>query len=237
MVQACAEDQMTVFHAVRQLGRLAAGIADPRWEQVGFGASAAVREEETPRNLLGFKDGTANFKPGTLDFDSTVWVEEPDVPAWMRGGTYLCLRRIRTDIPAWDSLTRADQDVVIGRQKLSGVPLSGGNEFTAVNFGENDQDGVPAIPPDSHVRLASATFNHGASIYRRGYSYDNGIGASDSVHDAGMLFLAYVRNIDTQFVPIQRHLANSGPSEQLRHPHRNSCVRGTTGDYKWRMDR
>ena len=122
MIQACAEDQMTAFHAVRQLSRLADGSASQRWGLAGFGASSAVHRTETPRNLLGFKDGTANPKPGTDAFDSTVWIGEADSPAWMRGGTYLCVRRIRMDLPPWDRLTRGDQQVVIGREKLSGAP-------------------------------------------------------------------------------------------------------------------
>jgi deferrochelatase/peroxidase EfeB len=209
MVQACAEDQMTAFHAVRQLGRLAAGFAKQRWGLAGFGASAAVHHVETPRNLLGFKDGTVNPKPGSDAFDSTVWVGETGDPAWMRGGTYLCARRIRMNLPPWDGLSRADQQVVIGRDKLSGAPLSGGGEFTALDFATLGADGVPAIPLDSHVRLASATFNAGATMLRRSYSYDNGVDTTNGVHDTGMLFLAYVRDINTQFVPIQRQLAAS----------------------------
>jgi deferrochelatase/peroxidase EfeB len=209
MVQACAEDQMIAFHAVRQLDRLALGVATQRWGLAGFGASAEVHQIETPRNLLGFKDGTANPKPGTKAFDSTVWVGERDSPDWMRGGTYLCVRRIRMNLLSWDDLTQADQEVVIGREKLSGTPRSGGNEFSPLNFATIGPDGVPAIPIDSHVRLASATFNAGATMLRRGYSYDNGGDTMNGVRDSGMLFLAYVRDIEAQFVPIQRQLADS----------------------------
>jgi deferrochelatase/peroxidase EfeB len=209
MVQACAEDQMTAFHAVRQLDRLAVGTANERWGLAGFGASAEVHNRETPRNLLGFKDGTANPKPGTKAFDSTVWLGERDSPDWMRGGTYLCVRRIRTNLFAWDDLTPADQEVVIGREKLSGAPLSGGNEFSPLNFATVGPDGVPAIPLDSHVRLASDTFDGGATMLRRGYSYDNGGDTMNGIRDSGMLFLAYVRDIEAQFVPIQRQLADS----------------------------
>ncbi len=57
-VQACADDPQVAFHAVRQLARLAGGVARLRWTQTGFNANAAA--EDTPRNLMGFKDGTQN---------------------------------------------------------------------------------------------------------------------------------------------------------------------------------
>ena len=55
-VQACADDPQVAFHAVRQLARLAYGVAEIRWAQSGFVSDSAT--ESTPRNLMGFKDGT-----------------------------------------------------------------------------------------------------------------------------------------------------------------------------------
>jgi deferrochelatase/peroxidase EfeB len=57
-VQACADDPQLAFHAVRQLARLAYGAAQIRWVQTGFSGGFAAGE--TPRNLMGFKDGTQN---------------------------------------------------------------------------------------------------------------------------------------------------------------------------------
>ena len=57
-VQACADDPQVAFHAVRQLARLAYGTAELKWTQTGFMSNYAA--EDTPRNLMGFKDGTQN---------------------------------------------------------------------------------------------------------------------------------------------------------------------------------
>ena len=57
-VQACADDPMIAFHAVRELARLSYGAAQLRWGQAGFLPQAPAGE--TPRNLMGFKDGTSN---------------------------------------------------------------------------------------------------------------------------------------------------------------------------------
>ena len=35
-VQACADDPQVAFHAIRQLARLAYGVAEIRWVQAGF---------------------------------------------------------------------------------------------------------------------------------------------------------------------------------------------------------
>ena len=63
-IQACADDGQVAFHAVHNLTRLALGSATLRTLQVGFGRTAAGDSGATPRNLLGFRDGTANLDPG-----------------------------------------------------------------------------------------------------------------------------------------------------------------------------
>lgn len=206
MVQACADDPQVTFHAARQLTRLAGSVATVRWQQAGFGEPAAINLEQTTRNLLGFKDGTANPTLGSVAFDKTVWVGSGG-PVPMRGGTYLCVRPIRIDLDKWDDQTVGDQQVVIGRDKVSGAPLSGGTERTAMDFSALGPGGAPAIASDSHVRLADADFNGGATMFRRGYNYDNGYDDATGVHDAGRFFLAYVADIPSQFLPIQQRLA------------------------------
>ena len=56
-IQACANDAQVAFHAVRQLARMAYGKAQMRWGQAGF---LSGPRNATPRNLMGFKDGTNN---------------------------------------------------------------------------------------------------------------------------------------------------------------------------------
>ncbi len=207
MVQACAQTAGAATQAVHHLAKQAAGVASIRWEQSGFRTSTERGRIQTFRNVLGFKDGTANSAPGTRDFDSTVWVNGADQPKWLHNGSFLCVRRIRTNTAAWNHLSVPDQQVAIGRTKKGGVPLSGGTEFTPLRLDKVGEDGLPSIPLDSHVRLASDTDNKGATMFRRGYSYDNGSAAPDGERDEGLLFLAYVRDIERQFVTIQSRLA------------------------------
>src|SRR5581483_5941213 len=73
LIQACADDPTIAFHAVRMLHELAYGAAVLRWTQRGF-LPAAYRREQTPRNLMGMKDGTLNPPPGGAAFEQNIWV-------------------------------------------------------------------------------------------------------------------------------------------------------------------
>lgn len=207
-VQACADDPQVAVHAIRNLARVGFGTVGVRWSQLGFGRTASTsRSQVTPRNLFGFKDGTRNIKAeDTEKIANSVWVPAGDNPAWMTGGTYLVARRIRMLIENWDRTVLHEQERVIGRSKGSGAPLGHTDEFATLDFTGKDKDGDPLLDVDSHVRLASAEENGGIEILRRGYNFTDG---SDGVGhlDAGLFFVAFMRNPQTQFVPLQRKLA------------------------------
>jgi deferrochelatase/peroxidase EfeB len=176
-VQACADDPQVAFHAVRNLTRLGRGGVVMRWSQLGFGrTSSTSRAQDTPRNLMGFKDGTNNIKlEDTKALAKHVWLPPTMQPAWMACGTYLVARRIRMLIEVWDRATLADQEQTIGRTKASGAPLGGEHEFDAVDLAAKGANGLPIVPIDSHVRLAAPSENHGTRMLRRGYSFADGI--------------------------------------------------------------
>ncbi len=206
-VQACADDPQVAFHAVRNLARLARGLAVMRWTQLGFGrTSSTSRSQETPRNLMGFKDGTNNLKAeDTALMNEHVWVNSGDQPAWMRGGTYLVARRIRMALEVWDHNLLEEQEWVIGREKVSGAPLGKKQEFDLVDLEERDEKGDPLVPARSHVRLAIG--NGSIKILRRGYSFTDGVDARTGQFDAGLFFIAFQRDPRTHFVPLQQRLA------------------------------
>jgi len=212
-VQACADDPQVAFHAVRVLARLADGVAQFRWVQAGF--TSGGKPGETPRNLMGFKDGTMN--PASRDpalMDATVWVG--DEGGWMRGGSYMVARPIRIALEHWDRMKLAFQEQTVGRHKLSGAPLGKTHEFDALDLDAVDADGNPVIPENSHVRLGAPAANDGAQILRRAYSYDNGLAfiaerwppwRQGMQIDAGLLFICYQRDPRTGFVKIFENMA------------------------------
>ena len=67
-------------------------------------------------------------------------------------------------------------------------------------------DGQPVIPADSHVAVVHPDHNGGARMLRRGYNFVDGTNALGGL-DAGLFFLAYVRDPDTHFIPMQTRMA------------------------------
>jgi len=216
-IQACADDPQVAVHAIRNLSRIAFGRASLRWSQLGFGrTSSTSTSQETPRNLFGFKDGTANIKAEeTADVSEQVWVGASDGPAWLAGGSYLVARRIRMIIENWDRVQLGEQEMLVGRSKGSGAPLSGGTEFTEPDFEVEGPTGAPLIDPDSHVKLAHPTVNGGVRMLRRGYNFVDGNDELGRL-DAGLFFLSFQRSPE-QFITVQRSLAADGLNEYLKH--------------------
>ncbi|WP_412950198.1 iron uptake transporter deferrochelatase/peroxidase subunit [Microbacterium sp. 179-I 3D3 NHS] len=210
-VQACADDPQVAVHAVRNLSRIAFGRARLRWSQLGFGkTSRTTAAQTTPRNLFGFKDGTANIlSDDARALDEHVWVAETDQPAWMAGGSYLVARKIAMLIETWDRVRLSEQETIVGRDKGEGAPLSGGSEFTAPDFSG------AAIDASAHVRLAHADRNGGIRILRRGYNYVDGNNDLGRL-DAGLFFLSYQRD-PAQFITLQRTLSTDRMNEYIRH--------------------
>ena len=129
-IQACADDPQVVFHAVRNMVRAARGTAVLKWSQLGFGrASATGAGQTTPRNLMGFKDGTRNIHADdTAALEEQVWVPASDLDpstAWMAGGAYLVARKIRMEIESWDTDPLNDQERIFARVKDDGCPDHG----------------------------------------------------------------------------------------------------------------
>src|SRR5947208_3632883 len=111
-VQACSDDPLVAFHAVRNLARIGMGVAAHNWMELGFGrTSTTSTAQATPRNLLGFKDGTRNIKAEQTELlNQHVWVgQETDQP-WLRGGSYMVTRKIRMFVENWDRDYLQDQD-------------------------------------------------------------------------------------------------------------------------------
>ena len=207
-IQACADDPQVAFHAIHVLTRLAADVATLRWLQQGFGRTSSVsRSQKSARNLMGFKDGTANIRKEDAEaMREFVWVRPGDGPIWMSGGSYLVMRKIRILFDVWDATSLDEQERVIGREKVSGAPLGGRRESDPVDLSAR-RDGVLEIPSDAHIRLASPSNSNGQRLLRRGYSYSEPAEPDSGQLDAGLLFICFARDPSRQFISLQRRLA------------------------------
>ncbi|GAA3155118.1 Dyp-type peroxidase [Planomonospora alba] len=206
LLQICADDPLTVAHALRMTVKDARSFAEVRWVQRGFRRGLHLQAAgTTQRNVMGQLDGTVNPRPGTADFDRAVWTG--DGPDWLRGGTTLVLRRIRAEMETWDAADRVAKEFSVGRRLDTGAPLTGGGEHDEPDFGKVDASGFPVIAEQAHIRRARVA-DPGLRIFRRVYNYDEGITAGGRA-DCGLLFASYQADIARQFVPIQRRLAEA----------------------------
>jgi len=217
-VQACSDNPLVAFHAVRNLARIGMGVVAHNWMELGFGrTSTTSTAQATPRNLLGFKDGTRNIKAEQSDLlNQHVWVGQESDQPWLRGGSYLVARKIRMFVENWDRDYLQDQENVIGRAKVSGAPLSGGSEFTTPDFAKAGADGQPAIGDRAHVRLASPEHNGGTHILRRGYSFTDGIDPEAGTLLGGLFFIGFMKS-PSQFIKLQTSLAADALNEYIHH--------------------
>lgn len=189
VLQICGDDLTAVSHAARILTRGVRDFADPAWTQRGFIDSPTG---ETPRNLLGFKDGTA-IPRTPEEYDEAIWDDQ--------GGSAMVVRRVVYDMPAWESLDRDSREVVFGRTIETGAPLGGKDEFDEVDLNKVNDHGLPAIDPHSHVGI---TAGEGTNMRRRAYNWDGEITALGST---GLIFICFQNDPDEAFTPLQKRLA------------------------------
>ena len=195
-IQACAEDAQVAFHAVRNLLRKGREHLTLKWSQTGY--AAITSQGSTPRNLFGFRDGTANVTSQD-DFDRVIWCDHDN---WMKNGTYLIVRRVQMHLETWDRTSLKEQENTFGRHRDSGAPLGAVDEFDPVDLELKDDMGNLVIPEDCHVRLAKEV---GEEIYRRAFSYANGIDPRTGQFDAGLLFISFQKD-PQQFIKVQKNL-------------------------------
>jgi len=249
-IQACANDPQVVFHAVRNLVRAARGTAVLKWSQLGFGrASATGAGQTTPRNLMGFKDGTNNIHADdTAALDQHLWVQaaattptdatttRAAATAWMVDGSYLVARRIRMEIESWDTDPLTDQELIFARHKVSGAPVTGGEEFTPIDYTKTTETGELVVDVNAHVRLASPDQNGGIRLLRRGYNYTDGQDPDTGKLAAGLFFIAFQRDPHAQFKVIQSRLGKSDLlNEYIAHIGGGlwACPPGVSGPGDW----
>jgi len=203
LIHIAADDPVVLAHGTRGLVRDSMPFASVRWVQPGFAHSPGmIPAGLTHRNLMGQVDGTANPELGSSDFDSVVWINEG--PEWIKGGTLLVFRRIAMQLDTWDQLGTPSKEEVIGRKLSNGAPLTGERETDVPDLGARHPNGLLVIPEFAHIRRA-APQESGERIFRRPFSYDNGMNERGSM-DVGLLWTAYQRDISKQYLPIQRRL-------------------------------
>jgi deferrochelatase/peroxidase EfeB len=203
MLQICAQSADTVHHALRDIARYTRGGLVLRYRMNGF--LSPPRPEGTPRNLFGFKDGTAN--PTPPEAESLLWTDDD--------GSYQVVRFIRMFTEFWDRISLTEQEGIFGRRRDTGAPLDGVDEHDVPDYA-SDPDGR-LIPVDAHMRLANPRTDATSTsrILRRGYNYDAGTTTTGDL-DAGLIFCCYQQDIHRQFESVQARLAEDPLNDYVR---------------------
>ncbi|MEA9389208.1 iron uptake transporter deferrochelatase/peroxidase subunit [Acerihabitans sp. TG2] len=219
LLQICADGADTVIHALRDVIKHTPDLLSVRWKREGFISNHAARSqgEETPINLLGFKDGTAN--PDTHDdgaMDRVVWVGEgTDEPAWTVNGSYQGVRIIRFHVESWDRTPLHEQQTIFGRDKRTGAPLGMQHEHDVPDYTQDPAGHI--IPLDAHMRLANPRTAQTQSnlMLRRGYSYSLGVSRAGQL-DMGLLFVCFQKDLEQGFLTVQRRLNGEALEEYIQ---------------------
>ena len=206
----------TLF-ALRQLLRQVRSSMILHWVVEGFNRHEAAGPGKAPaRNLLGFKDGTANLDPqDPALMDEHVWVGAGgDEPAWAVGGSYHAVRTIRMLVEFWDRTPLAEQEALIGRRKESGAPMDGEAETDPVDFSDDPDGEVTAL--DAHIRLANPRTpgSERDLMLRRGFSYSRGFDATGQL-DQGLCFMSFQQDL-ARFLRVTERLAGEPLEEYIR---------------------
>ncbi|HEV6955500.1 MAG TPA: Dyp-type peroxidase [Promicromonospora sp.] len=202
LLQVCADDDVTVTHAVRLLVKEARTFATVRWVQRGFRrAPGTEKPGTTMRNLMGQVDGTRNLDPA-VDPD-LVWHADGS-RGWLVGGTSMVVRRIAINLDTWDELDRSGREEVVGRRLDTGAPLTGTREHDEPDLEAKGPNGFEVIGTFAHIRR-SRTDDPEQRFLRRAYNYD-AAPVPGALSDSGLLFVTFQADVDRQFVPIQQRL-------------------------------
>lgn len=219
LLQICANTQDTVIHALRDVIKHTPDLLSVRWKREGFISEHAARSQgkETPVNLLGFKDGTAN--PDSRDnalMEKVVWVsDDQQEPAWTLGGSYQAVRIIQFRVEFWDRTPLKEQQTIFGRDKQTGAPLGMQREHDIPDYSQDPDGEVIAL--DSHIRLANPRTpgTQSSLMMRRGYSYSLGVTNAGQL-DMGLLFVCYQHDLEKGFLTVQKRLNGEALEEYVR---------------------
>jgi Dyp-type peroxidase family len=160
------------------------------------------------REVFGQRDGLRNVIPATdRALVAFVGDDEPDEPAWSRGGAYMTYMKIVQNINAWNQLDADAQTTIIGR-RLDGSRLdlpAGTDPATEPAFAP----GASTPPATAHVRKAGP---RGANedpvrIFRRGAPF---IECDNGALVEGLQFVSYQASMDDLATILQRWMLNSG---------------------------
>jgi deferrochelatase/peroxidase EfeB len=198
-----------VLHGLRQLMRATRRTLSLHWVVDGYSrpdTPGSVAGRTQNRNLLGFKDGSANLHVANdAEMETFVWIADGDDQPWAVGGTYQVVRLIRLLVERWDRTALTEQESIIGRDKVSGAPI--GRDAEEADPEYRDDPTGKRIPLDAHIRLARPrdAVTERQRMLRKGFNFQKGFDGAGLL-DQGLAFVSYQRQL-ADFLAVQQRLA------------------------------
>lgn len=152
------------------------------------------------RGWLEFHDGISNLE---VDQRPAALVAPPD-PPWMAGGTYMAFLRLPVDLAAWRAQERSAQELLVGRDKLTGSALvavardaQGLRPLAGGDFVDPPQTTDPVLEA-SHVHRANQSRASPQApaahrIFRQGYDFLEDVGPDGP--RLGLNFVSFQRDL------------------------------------------
>jgi porphyrinogen peroxidase len=184
-----------------------------------LGANVTVEDEVSgfryfdARDLLGFVDGTENPTGATLEHDILIGDEDDE----FAGGSYVVVQKYLHDVVAWEKLSVAEQERIIGRTKLDNVEL----DASELDANELDANDVQLSHKDINTIVDTAGVEH--DILR-----DNMPFGRPGASEFGTYFIGYAADLGTIEKMLQRMFVGVPPGKYDRILDFSTAVTGST---------
>jgi len=188
-VQVIAQAKLDVERAIVETWKALADDPQPALELSTFYLG---NQRNDHRSWIDFHDGLSNLR--SEDRESVIAIGPGTDEPWAVGGTYLAFMRLAVDLPGWRGLARGEQELAVGRDKLTGCPVTGldgvlprtdpGCPVAGTQIFQSANDGPFAEPPEvddpvvraAHVQRANHHIRPAGDfgsrrIFRQGYEF------------------------------------------------------------------
>ena len=198
---------------------------------------------EDRRSWIEFHDGINNMVSNErIQAIEYTLLDQP----WMTGGTFMAFLKIEVDLKVWRKLSRIEQEILVGRNKLtgcpldsadvvgdrfskteiSGCPMTGNISVSAPNSFLNPSRAADSLIQASHIHRSNQNRGNPGQdsnnrIFRQGYEFLDWVEGKGI--SAGLNFISFQRRINAvrQILNLPTWMGGvnfGGPEGEVRRP-------------------